>query len=539
VRKGAGKVLKTRLLRLLLILIAPVFSGALLIMAFPSYDIGWLAWVGLMPLLIAIYGRRPAYGFFLSLVCGLIFFAGVFNFMLEIPGYRIYHQAILVLFLGLYFGFFGLAFCFISNRLGGLYGYIAAPFIWVSLEYIRSNLGFMALPWTLLAHSQYQYLTTIQASSLTGAYGISFLLVMANSTFAAVFLKLLSWSENPNQLDYGLPSTQGTISLVLVTTVLIGSALIYGKMALSRPVDGKTVRVSVVQGNIDREKKGQPRKHAKFIMRKYAELTQRAAENRTALIVWPEAATPGLVLVNRAFAGQMTSLIKDAKTYFLVGSSEYAKFSKVPKERKKTGNSALFFSPEGKILGQHLKIRLLPFGEYVPYKEIIPWPDFIVPKAKKTWEIPGREHTLFELDGAKFGVLICWEVVFPGLVRKFVDNGANFMLNISNEGWFGGAEPYQMLAINVFRSVENRVSLVRATNTGISCFIDQYGRVTGRVRNNDQEIFVEGYLTQDTTLLQKRSFYTNYGYLFVYLILIVTCFMISISFLRDKSSSSA
>jgi apolipoprotein N-acyltransferase len=535
---GAADVLKTKTSRTLILLIAPVLSGALLVLAFPDYDLAWLAWVGLVPLLLTIYRRSLAYAFFSSFACGLIFFAGVFNFMLEIPGYMIYHQAILVIFLGLYFGVFGLIVCFISNRLGGAFGQIAAPFVWVSFEYVRSNLGFMALPWALLAHSQYQYLTIIQVSSLAGAYSVSFLLVLVNSTIAAGILTFLLLSKSPKHPDYVPLPREGTVTLILATIVLAGLSFLYGKVELSKPVDGKRIRVSVVQGNIDREKKGNPRKHAKFIFQKYANLTKKAALDRPALIVWPEAATPGFILKNVKLLKQMRILVGQTKTHFLVGSSEYAKFSKVTLKRGKIGNSALFFSPKEKVIGQYLKIRLLPFGEYVPYKDFIPWPHFIVPKEKKSWEVPGRKYMLFEVDGARFGVLICWEVVFPELVRKFLNSGANLMINISNEGWFGGAEPYQMLAINVYRAVENRISLARTTNTGISCFIDRYGRVTGRVRNNDKEIFVEGYLTQETTLLQKRSFYTNYGYLFVYLTLIVTCFLIALSLLSSNRSIS-
>jgi apolipoprotein N-acyltransferase len=177
----------------------------------------------------------------------------------------------------------------------------------------------------------------------------------------------------------------------------------------------------------------------------------------------------------------------------------------------------LFFSPEGKVLGQYLKIRLVPFGEYIPCEESIPWPDFIVQRGKRNFDIAGSEATLFQVDGIQFGTLICWEVLFPDLTRNVVKKGADFVINLTNEAWFGSiAFPYQMLSSCVFRAVENRVNLVRCANTGISCFIDPYGRITGRIENGGKDIFVSGILTQKILISPPGTFYTNHGDLLVY-----------------------
>ena len=174
----------------------------------------------------------------------------------------------------------------------------------------------------------------------------------------------------------------------------------------------------------------------------------------------------------------------------------------------------------------------MPFGEYIPLEGKIEWPSFILPRGKKYYEIPGKEYTLFNLKEAKFGVVICWEHVFPDLFRTFVKNGADFMLNITNEGWFGDtAAPHQMLAISVFRAVENRCAIARAANTGISCFIDPHGRITGRVQDNQKkDTFVDGYLTQPVYLSEERTFYARRGDLFAYLCLLVSAVMIGASF---------
>jgi len=210
-------------------------------------------------------------------------------------------------------------------------------------------------------------------------------------------------------------------------------------------------------------------------------------------------------------------MVRRINTYLLVGSAEYPKFATTPVKSKKTGNTALFFSPEGKILGQYLKIRLVPFGEYVPWEETIPWPDFIVSKKKVNFHTSGNEFTLFGVEGMKFGSLICWEVLFPDLSRSFVRKGSDFLINLSNEAWFGKSDvPYQILSFSVFRAVENRVNLVRCTNTGISAFIDPYGRITDRVTNGGQDIFVAGTLTKEILIPPAGTFYTRYGDVFAY-----------------------
>ena len=433
-------------------------------------------------------------------------------------------------------GLFGLTINVISRRWNSSAALLATPFIWVSIEYIRSNLSFLALPWALLGHSQYQYPLIIQFASFAGAYGISFLMAFANAALAAIILSCYAKFENDETIKVSPTSRRAAISMLLTTVAFTGLALIYGYMVLSQPINAQGIKTSVLQGNIDQEMKSDPKKYSQFIMQKYTDLTRQASKAKPKLIVWPEAATPGFVLKNMSLHRQITSLVKEAKTYFLIGSSEYPKFAKpsslTPKD---IGNSALFFSSEGKVVGQYLKIHLVPFGEYVPYVGIIPWPSFVVPEDRDNYEIPGKEFTLFPIDDAKFGVLICWEIVFPELFRAFVKNGANFMINVTNEGWFGQtAAPYQMAAVNVFRAVENRIAVARAANTGISCFIDPYGRITGRVKNNDKDIFVEGYLTQKIPLSHEKTFYTNYGDVFVYTILGLTVLLIVITFFRLK-----
>jgi apolipoprotein N-acyltransferase len=503
-------------------------AGALLFLSFPEHDFHWLAWLGLAPLLIALSGKRLTQAFWLSFLCGVVFFTGVFTWIFEIPRFGLVHYLIISPYTGIYFGAFGLSFALISNRLGVLRALAVSPLLWVSLEYLRSNIGFLSLPWALLAHSQYQHPLFIQISAITGAYGVSFLLVLVNAAIAAIVLGALRLGP------VGVRKQLAGLSAIACS--LVGFSLVYGYWALSRPLSNQEITATVIQGNINRTMKADPRKYSELIMEQYTRLTRDGVKGETELVIWPEAATPGFVLKDLELRKQVISLVREIDRYFLIGSSEYPKFIHDWEfKRGEAGNTALLFSPKGKVLGQYLKIHLVPFGEYVPMEGAVSWPVFIVPEEKRNFEIPGTDYTIFEMDGARFGVVICWEIVFPELFSEFVKRGADFMVNLTNEGWFGeSAAPYQMLSMSVFRSVENRISMVRAANTGVSCFIDPYGRMTGRVRNSGKDIFVEGHLTKPISLSRGGTFYTMHGDIFVYLIIGLAAVIVGLAVFRSR-----
>jgi apolipoprotein N-acyltransferase len=516
--------------------IAALGSGFLLVFSFPDRNQGWLAWVALVPLLLAILKRKPIYAFILSYLSGIISFGFTFSWMFEVEGYKFFHHAILHLYLGCYFGLFGLAFGFFGKRLGPASTLTAAPFIWISLEYIRSNMGFISYPTTLLAHSQYAYTPIIQTASIAGAYGISFLVMMVNSALALALMPLVHGKQESRQLPYETISKRTRISLIAGTAGLMIIVLVYGVLTIDRPISGSGIKVSIVQGNIKQSEKWDPKK-AGYIMQTYGELTRQvSSQDHPALIIWPEAATPGLILKRLHLYDQMAGIVQDANTHLLVGSSEYPKYVKKPNKERKTGNTALFYSPEGKVLGQYLKIRLLPFSEYLPLKESIPWSYIQVPKMGS--HVKGEEFVLFKGPDYRFGATICWETIFPDLIRQFVKKGAQFIVNLTNEAWFGKtAAPYQFLSINVFRAVENRRFLVRCGNTGVSCFIDPYGRVVDRVKDaTGTDIFVRGVLTETVVPLNSKTIYTRYGDWIVWLSLTVTAAFLIVALFRKKLS---
>jgi len=494
---------------------ASLSTAALLALCFPTIDLGWLAWMSLVPLLVSISGKKPLNAFILSYVVGIAFFPGIGNWLFHIHGYRLLHHAIWDTYLAIYFGLFGLAFSFISKRWGVVPSLVASPFLWVALECIRSNMGFMAFPWGLLSHSQYQYPTIIQVASLGGNYGVSFLVVWVNAAIAAMIFLY----ARPSASKF---SAKHALILIAIGGVLIISALWYGHGIVSKPMKGKEVKVSVVQGNIAQKKKWDPT-FANSIMQMYADLTREASKDRPDLIVWPEAATPRAITMDKQLYRQVKDIGARAETYLLLGSTHQDKIREKGQTRLKYANSAFLISYDGKEKDKKYdKIRLLPFGEYLPMKEIIPWSYIQIPDPGSYTS--GQEFTVFECPGYRFGVTICWETIFADVVRGFVNRGAQFLVNITNEAWFGmSAAPYQFLSMNVFRAVENRVYVVRCANTGISCFIDPCGRVVDRVKDQTgQDIFVQGVLTKTILAMDSKTIYTRYGDWFAWLCILVS-----------------
>ena len=487
----------------------------------------------MVPLLVSISGKKPHYAFFLAFICGLAFFPGIGNWLFHVRGYRLLHHVIWSTYLAIYFGLFGLAFTFIANRWGLVPSLVASPFIWVSLEYIRSNMGFMAFPWGLLSHSQHQYPAIIQIAALTGNYGVSFLLVWVNSALAAVVLFYVPSSPSKYSLKHAS-------MLLVIGVVLITSVLLYGYGIVLKPIVGKEIKVSVVQGNIGQEKKWEP-KYANSIMQTYGDLTREASRDQPDLIVWPEAATPRAITMDVRLYGQVRDIAAKAETDLLLGSTHQDKIRERAQSLIKYANSAFLICHDGKEKDQKYdKIRLLPFGEYLPFKEIVPWSYIGIPDPGSYTS--GQEFTLFECPGYRFGVTICWETIFPNFVRGFVNRGAQFLVNITNEAWFGkSAAPYQFLSMNVFRAVENRVYVVRCANTGISCFIDPCGRVVGRVRDQEgEDIFVQGVLTETILAMDSKTIYTQFGDWFAWLCILVSALaVIATSFKRKRGITQA
>jgi len=509
----------------------PIFTGLLLAISFPDYEFALLAWVALVPLFLIIIQKDQKFSFFLSYLSGIIFFLVIFDWILEATGYTWLHHTLLILYLGLYVAVFGKVINVMARRLGVAWSLAAAPFFWVALEFVRSNFFFLALPWGLLAHSQYEIPAALQIAAFTGVYGVSFLIVLVNAAITALILRMGLRRPVPLTFGSSFLSTRTAFCLLGAAAIFTGSTLSYGYAVINRPLRTVPLKVSIVQGNIDQNKKWN-RKYARHILQTYRDLTLKASRDNPDLIVWPETATPGSINRNLSLYGQLQSIAREAGTYILVGSAQQQKFDgQDAKKKENYYNSAFLIHATGGR--QHYnKIRLFPFGEYLPLKGIMPWSMISVPEIGGY--IPGEEFTVFNHPAGKFGVTICWENLFPDFVRQFTKRGAKFIINLTNEAWFGESmAPNQFLSMSVMRAVENRVSVIRSANTGISGFIDPYGRIFGRVENDQRKaVFVRGFLTREVPVVAAKTFYTKHGDIFVYVCVIISIFILAVLSLR-------
>jgi len=474
----------------------------------------------------------------MGFLCGIPFFMGIFAWVLTVGKYALLHHFILEVYLWAYFGVFGLVFCLIAKYWRVEAALSSAPFIWVALEYARANFFFLALPWGVLGYSQYNNLWFIQIASLFGTYGVSFLIVSVNAVMAILVICFVQKAPFDKKLiRLGHPvSGKATVALTAITAAFFFSAYGYGKVSLSAGPKGESLNISVVQGDIEQSKKWE-KKYAAEIMRIYTDLTLEASEEKPDLIVWPETATPWALNLDPRLKNQVAAIAKNSGAYLLLGSAQAQKFKLNDPKSAKFKNSVYLVSPEGVYSDQRYdKVYLLPFGEYLPYRNKIPWHLINVPKIGSY--IPGKEFVVFKAPFGRFSATICWENVFSGIFRRFVDNGAQIVVNVTNEAWFGKTSaPYHFLSMSVLRAVENRVSVVRCANTGVSCFIDPCGRITDRVKGKGgSDIFVRGILTKSVTLSNTKSLYTRYGDFFPKLCGLITVISVIAAIFRKKIS---
>jgi len=459
IRDGSrGKAKSVPLLGTLLLL-APepsliVVSGALLVLAFPSFNLSFLAYTGFVPLFFAIEGKSPKKIFFSSCAAGLIFYLGALYWLYHVT---VIGMIIACFYLAVYFGIFGIA---ISR-----FGILSAPIVWVVLEYLQAHIPIMGFGWLSLGYSQYKNLPLIQIADFSGVYGVSFVVMMVNVAIYRAFKK----------------SFRETIIAALVLIAVFG----YGTMRGNEMGYRNDVKVSVIQGNIPQELKWDPESQD-MIIEKYTALTKMATLENADLIVWPETSFPGFFEIDEELTEKVLTLAREIKTPLLIGVNT--------EEDEKYFNSAALISPEGNMTDKYDKTHLVPFGEYVPFSNKFPVLHKLVLGELGEFT-PGKAFKIFKLK-ADFGVLICFEDIFPEISGKLVNSGAKFLIVITNDAWYGkSGAAFQHAANSVFRAVENRVPVVRCANTGVSCFIDSKGRIYDSISEKNSHLFITGYKT--------------------------------------------
>ena len=483
-------------------------SGILLVLIFPRFNFESLAWFAFIPLFSAIEAKTPQSAALLGFITGMVFYTWGLSWINNtLINYGNLPSVVSFMVLGLlaaYLSFYTALFCYLIRRVckenRGLF-FLFAPVLWVSLEYLRSTHSEFGFSWLGLGYSQFKTLQVIQMAEITGVYGISWLIMLLN---AGLYLAWKTWRE---------PGNMGA-RFISVTLLVFACWWGYGSLAMNRPNTDKNsgLTVGLIQGNVEQFMKWNP-VFQKVVMGKYRDLTLVAAQSKPQLIVWPETAMPFYYNQHPVGTEFVNDLARQTQTPILFGS---------PHKENKDGhtihyNSAYLVSETGDTQNRYDKIHLVPFGEFVPFRKLL----FFVEKMVEMIGDFGRgkEATLFDVAGYKAGVSICYEIIFPDLIRQAVKNGADFLINITNDAWFGkSAASYQHMSMGALRAVENRVPIVRAANTGISGTIDANGAL-----RDETDLFVEAAkITKITPRQRGLTFYTAYGDVFSWICLVLT-----------------
>jgi apolipoprotein N-acyltransferase len=493
-----------------------ILSGIALVFAFPPFTLGALAWVALVPLFIALETRAWkggfSAGFLAGFACNLGAVYWVMHSMYNYGGVpvamSILVMLVLVLYMALYWGVFGLLFTF-TKGLPGIARLFLIPAFWVGLEYARAHL-LTGFPWVLTGYTQAPYPALVQVADITGVWGVSFAVVAFNA--AVAFLAAGFFGRSRGEKPLVLP--------IVVASALVASIAVYGVVRM-KAVDAQvlqwpSMKVALAQGSIDQGVKWDGRYQQETI-NIYRKLTEEASNNSARLVVWPETAIPYYYDAEEVRDGQIGALARAASTYILTGSPSY----NYNPESKKVSyfNSAFLVDPRGETIGRYDKYHLVPFGEYLPLRGILPF-EKLTAGIGDFSEGPGPVPVSF--DGASIGILICFESIFPEIASGHIKNGATLLATITNDAWFGRTSaPYQHFQMSIFRAVENRSFLVRAANTGVSGVIDPVGRV-----RNTTGLYERTVIVDDVGLRKgPLTFYTVYGDFFAW-----GCSTVSVAF---------
>jgi len=514
-------------------------SGATLLpawAAFPPLGLAPLALVALVPWLVLIGRERPLRAGVWSLALGWAFFLLTIHWIRFVDdSFAAYLGWIaLAFYCGLYWAAAGVGIAWLRTR--RLPILLSAPLLITAFELLRSRL-LTGFPFIFLGHTQYRCLPIIQVADFAGVYGVSFLIVLVNSVFAEAFL---SWRRRRALVLAGAAAA----------LLLIGGALAYGMARVNAYQSRGEVSALLVQANIPQDlKHSNSYEDSTALLRDHIALTLQS-KDPVEIILWPETMFPAPVnivqdteFISRLLAYSdpelpqnerakrekevrdygaflqrtreaLLNVAQRAGTNLLVGSETN------DRETNKRHNSAYLLTPQGKVLGRYDKIHLVVFGEYTPLLDVFPFLKSFRPPQMGDDLSPGAQRTIFNLPlksggMARFGVTICYEDADADLFRRFVRDGAEFMVNLTNDGWFrNSSELDQHLAVSVFRAVENRIGLARDANTGISAIIDPLGRTQTLSLPDGRRREVKGVLLGQVPLSNLQSFYTARGDLF-------------------------
>ncbi len=489
-------------------IILAVISGLFLFLSFPKYGFGFMAWLALIPLFIAIQKSQSAKrALVLGFITGIVGYVGIVYWITYVVvnyGYLplylgIIIMLLLVCYLSIYIALFAAGVYYLRGK---NYFCLAAPALWVCLEYLKSYL-FTGFPWENLGYSQYLNAYFIQFADIFGVFGLSFIIVAVNAVIFTLLVK----------------RTKSAFVSALALFLILSSVYIYGYFRIENVRksmnDAPGMEVSLIQGNIDQSIKWDELSQTKII-NTYLDLSIQNSPQVGGLIVWPETALPFNYQQDSSMADQINNLPKETNAWFLFGAVNYIR----SKQGTSFLNSAYLLSPEGAIKGRYDKVHLVPYGEYVPMRNLFP---FIKKLTEGIGDFSsGETYQPLVIDNKKLGVLICYEAILPHAARIYKNKSADLLVNITNDAWFGPTSaPYQHFSMALFRAVETRLYMIRAANTGISGIVDPTGRIVSKT-----DIFEADALRGNVKFIKIKTFYARHGDVFV-----VVCFSISAFFI--------
>jgi apolipoprotein N-acyltransferase len=478
-----------------------LLAGALLFLSFPKFGHGWVVWFALIPLFFALRGKTPGKAFSIGGLAGVVANLGIlywvagavirYGNLSAVAGYSA--LLLLVLAVSLYIALFAAVLAFMTGR--GVPEILAAPPLWTIIEFGKSHL-FSGFPWENLGYALHDNIPILQFADVAGVYGLSFLIVFVN----AVLFDIFHLSR----------ANRKRVSISIVFTALAVLLLFfYGHYRIEqvdrKGKEARALEAAIVQGSIEQAVKWNPAYQLRTL-EVYETLSRKTLKEKTDLLVWPETAMPFFFQDGDEKQRRVRALARDNGVSLVAGSPSYRE----REGRIVYGNSAFLVSPDGTISGRYDKVHLVPFGEYVPLKRFFSFAERLVAGVGDF--VPGNGFVPLPTEkGDRLGVMICYEGIFPEIGRAYKKAGADLLVNITNDGWYGrSSAPWQHLSMAVFRAVENRMYLVRAANTGVSAVVSPTGKIEARTG-----LFERTDLRGTVRIFSMETLYSRYGDFFV------------------------
>ncbi len=510
-----------------------LLTSLLMFLSFPSYDI-WIlkgfpffAWISLIPLFLYVRSRSYKGVFISSFVAGLfgnfLAFKWIGAFGAKVEGGYIVVLMFLIPSLAVFFTSKIIIAEYVSRNFERL-RFLIFPSTWIFVDWIQS-IGFLAFPWPYWGYSQYPFTSLIQMSSFTGVMGVTFIVVMVNCAFS----DLINSTRVP-QFTLGALLNTSSFKRLMVILSFILLITVYGYIVTARDSDAteRDLRVSIVQTCISPWENWYGNRFIYLESLQY--YTRESLKSDPDFIVWSEYATLEKISYDyqkgklNLFERLVLDFAQQHKKALITG--EIGIIEDVVNERLYPQNSAVLINEEGEVVKTYPKINLVPFGEWFPYGKWLPYIQKILHEFGGSNFVPGDKPVIFEIKNRKFGCLICYEGIFFRLCREYRKLGADFFVNITNDGWTDTYSGHmQHFAASVFRAIENGIWYIRGGNTGYSALINPHGKVV-----RSMPILEKGYIVGDIDFSMNRvTFYSRFGDIFLYLTMV---FLFVISVLR-------